>query len=104
MGFNVQGDLGGWTFYTTQRGEVVFFPKSPPLNPPTAKQMVQRCKFAQAGKLWKCKTEEAREQWRLAVRRANLRLTGYNLWTYWITTSDEPALRTIERETNLVLI
>ena len=49
LGFNTQGDLGPWTFYTSKRKGLVFFAKAPPLEPPSLMQNHKRNKFRLAG-------------------------------------------------------
>ncbi len=104
LGTHVTGDFGPWTFYTSRRSGVVFFPRAPALQPATPLQIHWRNKFRLAGTIWQELTEEQRQQWHLAEHRANLSITGYNLFTYFILTDDVPAILTIERQTGLNLI
>lgn len=104
MGFNTQGDLGGWTFYTSQRGALVFFPKAPPLNPPSHKQKLRQQTFTVAAIGWQNLGEAGRQKWRDATGKANLRITAYNLYTYWSVTKNDAIIETIERQTGISLI
>lgn len=104
LGFNTQGDLGPWTFYTSKRNGLVWFTKAPPLEPPSLLQTHQRNKFRLAGYIWRALTPEARETWLRAARQANLRISGYNLFVYWITTQDDDAIKTVQRQTDIDLI
>lgn len=104
LGWNTQGDLGGWTFYTTRRGDLVFFPQAPPLNPPTPDQIWQRNKFKLVAKVWNALLATTREAWNTAAVSANLRIHGYNLFSYYQLTKDRPAIRTVERNTHIQLL
>lgn len=104
LGFGPTGDLGALTIYTDKRGNIVAFPKSPPLLPPTYWQVAQRNRFRLAGQAWQTITATTREQWNTAAKRLNAAVTGYNLFLYWQLTDDMPAIRTIERQTHTRLI
>jgi len=104
LGFNATGDLGPWTFYTSKRAGLVWFIKAPPLEPPSPLQVHQRNKFRLTGYLWRALSPEQQADWSLAQARANLAITGYNLFTYYVTTGDAPAIVTVERQTGLDLI
>ncbi len=104
LGFNTQGDLGPWTFYTSKRNGLVFFQKSPPLEPPSRKQIHQRNKFRLAGMVWRSLTPPQREAWQTAATAARLQITGYNLFVYYITRNDAPVVETVERLSNVSLI
>ncbi len=104
LGFNTQGDLGPWTFYTSKTKGLVFFQKSPPLEPPSRAQIHQRNKFRLVGMIWQSLTVDQRKEWELASKRAHLQITGYNLFTYYILTSDAAAIMTVERDAGVDLI
>lgn len=104
LGWSTQGDLGPLTMYTSRRGNLVFFDKAPPLNPPSQLQIYFRDRWRIAAAAWRDLTDEQRATWLLAARRANLMIGGYNLWIYWRTTEDSPSIETIERQTGLVLM
>lgn len=97
LGFNTQGDLGPWTFYTSKRKGLVFFQKAPPLEPPSRKQIHQRNKFRLAGMIWRSLAAEQRRAWNDCAKKAALQITGYNLFTYYITRDDAAAIETVER-------
>lgn len=97
LGFNTQGDLGPWTFYTSKRKGLVFFQKAPPLEPPSRKQIHQRNKFRLAGMIWRSLSAEQRRSWNQAAQLAHLQITGYNLFTYYITKNDSAVVETVER-------
>lgn len=99
LGLNVQGDIGPITLYTSARGKLVGFLRAPPLNPPTAKQQVIRERFQIAATKWREATATTRLQWRQLARKANLGITGYNLWTWFCYTANEASLRSLELTT-----
>ena len=103
LGCLVGGDLGPYTFYKNKRGLTVWFPKSPPLKPPSPKQTVQRNQFRIAGACWASLTPEQREQWNLAGRRASLCMTGYNLYLHFNTTGDQARRNTLAARTKTTL-
>lgn len=104
LGFNTQGDLGPWTFYTSKRKGLVFFAKAPPLEPPSLMQIHQRNKFRLAGYVWRTLPEDVQGSWQTAARRASLRITGYNLFVHWITKQDDTVIHTIEAQSRIKLI
>ncbi len=104
LGLNAQGDVGPITIYQSQRGARVWFPKQMKGKPPSPARTVQRNRFRLAAYLWRALTPEKRATWLLAATRARLRVTGYNLWTYWILKKDLPVIRTIEKLTGLSLV
>lgn len=104
LGFNTQGDLGPYTFYTSKRKGLVFFQKSPPLEPPSLAQIHQRNKFRITGFIWQALAAEQRATWLKAAHLADLQITGYNLFTYYVLTEDVAAIETVERLARVDLI
>ena len=104
IGLRPTGDLGPLTAYTSKRGKVVWFLKSPPHGPPSVHQLRQRNTFRLVAKTWSQMTAGEREQWSLAERRAYLDITGYNLFVWYNTVGDDQIIKTIERKTNTNLI
>ena len=103
IGFNCTGDMGPYTFYRSSKGQLVFFPRAPALNPPTMTQRVIRQRFVTAGALWRGLTDANQADWLRATVLAKLRITGYNLWLYWCMTSDRGAIAYVERVSGLTL-
>ncbi len=104
IGMNPTGDLGGLTAYTSRRAGTVWFPKSPPLTPPTPWQLIQRNRFRSIAWAWRAKTQQQRDDWLEACRRARLILNGYQLWVWWEHSRDRGSLATIERLSGIELI
>lgn len=104
LGFNTQGDLGPWTFYTSKRKGLVFFQKAPPLEPPSRKQIHQRNKFRLTAMIWRGLAQQQRDDWNQAALTARLQITGYNLFTYYVTRNDVAAITTVEQQANIQLL
>lgn len=104
LGWNTQGDLGPFTFYTSKRKGLIWYDKAPPTCPPTPLQLLQRGRWATAAAAWTQQTPATRASWNLAAARAHLRIGGLNLWMYHRLSFDEGAIRTIESQTGLTLL
>lgn len=104
LGTHVTGDFGPWTFYTSRRSGVVFFPRAPALQPPTPLQTHWRNQFRLAGYVWRRLSPESRANWLAAAHKAHLSIGGYNLFTYFILTNDTATIETVERHSGLDLI
>jgi len=104
FGFNTQGDLGPYTFYTDKRKGLVFFLRAPPLQPPSKLQTTVRNNIRLAAMSWKSLNQSHRDRWELASKKAHLKITGYNLFVFWTIKHDDACIHTIERLTNLNLI
>jgi len=103
-GWNTQGDFGPWTFFTDKRRGLVWFLKAPPLEPPSQWQSSIRNKIRITGYTWRAIGPKAKADWQRAAKRAHLKITGYNLFTYYITTGDAAAIATIQRLAKIQLI
>jgi len=104
LGFNTQGDLGPWTFYTDKQKGLVFFVKSPPLEPPSLLQTSVRNKIRLAAYTWRSLSAAQRSDWETASKRCHLQIHGYNLFIFWILRREDAAIHTIERLSNIKLI
>ncbi len=104
LGWNIQGDLGPWTFYTSQRKGLVWFLKAPPKTPPTVSQVHQRNKFRIAAVCWNKLTPQQREDWRIACLQANLAISGYNFFVFYLTNGTDAHVQTIERQSHRTLL
>jgi len=104
LALDIQGDVADYTCYVSRRGDVVYFPKMPPEVPKSTSQEYRRELFRLAAAAWQQKTKADKARWEKATKAASLKLTGYNLWTFWYVTEDEPVIRTIERQTGITLL
>jgi len=103
IGWRVSGDMGPYTFYTSRRGNVVYFPKAPPLNPPSQQQLEQRAKFIAAASAWKELNQYQQGQWQLAATKAGCICTGYNLFVHYIATPTTAYIDTVSRQSGITL-
>lgn len=104
IGWNSQGDLGPWTLYTDKRKGLVFFVKSPPLEPPSQLQTSIRNRIRLAAYTWRNLSPLQRRDWATVAKRAHLKIHGYNLFVFWITRKEDAAIHTLERMTKIKLI
>lgn len=104
LGLGATGDLGPYTFYTKANGKLVWFLKAPPTSPPTFHQLRNQACFTTAADLWKMLPDFLKANWKLAAKKARLRMGGYALWTYYFISGDKAAIKTIEHQTNLELL
>ncbi len=103
LGFKVQGDLGGITCYTSKRDRVVWYPKAPPKMPPSDEQVRERDGFRRIGDSWAMLTVEEKAQWKEVATKAHLRISGYNLFSFWMLKHDLAAIKTLVRQTKVLL-
>lgn len=104
LGFAIQGDLGPLTTYTNRRGNLVYFDKAPPLNPPSQLQEIIKNRFKQTATAWRALTEQKRKDWQTAADKSYANVTGYNLFTYWTLTMRKTDIQTIERQSGIQLL
>jgi hypothetical protein len=104
LGVLTNGDFGPYTFYTSRRGNLVFFPKTWPKDPATYHQSLNRDRWRAAGVRWRSVTQQTRDLWSLMARRANLTITGYNLFVYYIIGKNVKVIETIQRNTGIDVI
>lgn len=104
IGFRPTGDLGAFTIYSSLRQGTVWFIKSPPLEPPSVRQLHYRNLFRSAAAAWRTLTPEKRNDWLLAARRAYLSINGYNLFVWYQLKRDRATLATVERVSRLTLV
>jgi len=99
----MQGDLAGMTCYTAKNNKVVWFVKSPPLEPPSLSQLQFRNIFRLYAQTWGTMKAIERQTWNDAARLGRLRINGYNLFSWWMRTRDDAVLETIERQTGVII-
>ena len=104
MGWNVQGDLAGITYYTSKRNGLVAFPKAPPLVPPSPLQTVMRNRFRLIATAWRSLPKAKREAWMRLATASRLWCHGYNLFVFWIQKKDDAPIRTMERRTGIKVL
>jgi len=104
LGYNTQGDLGPWTFYTSRRRQLVFFLRAPPKVPASQLQNAQRNKFRLAANLWNELTPADQNQWEIASKRSSSKCTGYDIFVWWVCRQDNPTIETLQRNTRTQLV
>lgn len=97
-GWNIQGDIGGLTCYTSRKRGVVVFIKAPPRVPPSFAQIHQRNRFRAAGQAWQSMGHTEREKWRTLCNRLKLRIGPPALFFYWYLKTAHQHIRTIEHQ------
>jgi len=103
LGFNTQGDIGGLTMYRSKRKALIIFASTSPKEPPSRRQIVQRNRLRLVGRQWQALPADERRRWELAARLAHLRVSGFNLFTYWLLRNDRAAVATIEHQSGITL-
>jgi len=103
IGLQVSGDFGDLTIYTDRFGRKIAFPKSPPKEPPSAKQVALRSAFKTAQASWSALTAAQKKTLEQACHKTSIPLTGQNLWIHSVLTKDNSAYLTIEKQSGLTL-
>lgn len=79
IGLMVSGDVDGITIYTDRYGRKVAYPKSPPKEPPSARQVGCRNRFKMAQAQYTALSLAEKTAYEDLTKLANLALTGQNL-------------------------
>ncbi len=103
LGFAIQGDLGPLTMYRAASHKVVIFPMTWPKEPATAWQIANRERFRTIAAVWSTLLTATRAAWLRIAYVAHLRITGYNLFTYYMIKADAAAIATLEQQTGIDL-
>ena len=101
LGLTVSGDFGDVTIYTDRFGHKVFFPRSPPKEPPTARQTLQRGRFRSAVQAYMALTKAEKLAWELITKKSSCCLTGQNLYIKIALTHQYDALTTLRKQTGI---
>lgn len=104
VGIVAWGDIGAITMYRSQRGKIIWFSKTWPDKPASLLQQAQRDRMSVAAGLWQLLSQWQKGQWELCTHRASLCMNGYQLFQHWRLTQDESAIRTLERQTDTILL
>lgn len=99
----ISGDIGPLSFYNTATGKLVCFPVTVPKEPPSPAQLAMRQRWRQAMRSWSLLPQQHKDQWRLAVNAAGLKITAINLWLWYQLYRDRDTLATIERQSGVTL-
>lgn len=97
----VAGDFGDLTVYTDRHQRKVWYPRAPPKEPPTDRQMHQRHLFTLAQRSWAALTPQEKKDLEDMCRRTSASLTGQNLWMSCHIKGDWSTLETISRQAGI---
>lgn len=103
VGIEVSGDIGDLTIYTDRFGQKVAFPKSPPKEPPSRLQIIQRASFRTAQAAWAALTPVEKSNLEEATKRVSAPLTGQNLFISAVIRDSNADLITFESQSGLPL-
>lgn len=103
LGWNTQGDLGPYTFYTSRRKKLVFYLKAPPQEAPSYLRLLNQQRWSLIAASWRTLTPAQQAAWATAARKARLKITARNLYYYYHTTRDAPAVATVARHAGMTL-
>jgi hypothetical protein len=103
LALDLNGDVGGLTTYTNRRHKIIAFPQAPPTVPPTPNQIIQRARLRTIALAWLALGAPQRAMWRVAATRANLSISGWNLYAACKMRKDWSYAQTIENQTHIVL-
>jgi hypothetical protein len=95
----LQGDIGPFTTWTSKRQGVVILLKAPPDKPPSRLQFARRQAMRAAAINWNALSSVSRSSWRRACIYAQLRITPFALFFYFLDKRDHAVIDTIRRIT-----
>lgn len=101
IGLIVSGDVDGITIYTDRHSRKIAYPKAPPKEPPTPEQVAIRARFKAAQAEYMTHPLPKRELWENICRRANLCMTGQNLFIHVAMKHTYASLDTLMRQTGI---
>lgn len=103
LGLIASGDVDGLSIYTDRHGRKIAYPKAPPEKPPSPLQVYQRTRFKDAMSNWRNATQSTRTNYETVSLRANLAMTGLNLWLHFSLKGRPAALATLSLQTGITL-
>lgn len=103
IGMEVSGDIDGLTIYTNRFGKKVAFPKAPPKEPPSARQIIQRAAFKTAQAAWMNLSGTQKTSLEDATKKVSAPLTGQNLYISSIIRNSNSDLITFESQSGITL-
>ncbi len=104
LGYLTNGDLGPYTFYTSHRKRLVVFLKTWPKDPASYNQKLNRDKWRHAALRWQSLPQSVKDDWKQLGRKANLTITGYNLYIHYITGSGTSTVEACQRNTGINVV
>jgi hypothetical protein len=104
LGLIVSGDIDGLTIYTDRHGRKVAYPKAPPKEPPTDFQIYYRNRFKTAQANYMALTAPQKADYEDLTKRANLCLTGQNLFIHVALKHTFGLLDTLQQQTGVTVV
>lgn len=104
IGLRIQGDLGPYTCYRSSRRGVIWYPKAPPLKPPSDLQADQRDKWKDQIEDWTELPDAERQAWKDLADKGHIHMTGMNLYLWWRSSFDDAVIHTLERQTGITVL
>ena len=104
LGVNTNGDVGPYTIYTSARKRLVVFLKTWPKDPATYNQNLNRNRWRHAAARWRSLSTAVKDDWTKLARNANVTVTGYNLFMFYMLDKDIAVIRTLEQLTRVDVI
>jgi len=101
LGTTTNGDIGPFTVYTSSRKKLVIFLKTWPKDPATYHQKLNRDRFRHAAARWRSLSTTDKDAWSRLARRANLTISGFNLFIHYMMGKGTEAVHTCERLTGI---
>lgn len=103
IGLIVSGDVDGLTIYTDRHSRKIAYPKSPPKEPPTAKQTFLRNRFRLAQEQYMALSPADRAEWERLAIAAGLCMTGQNLLIHVAMKDSFAMLATLMQQTGITV-
>lgn len=103
IGMIVSGDIGPLTIYTDRFGRKVPFPRSPPKQPPSAKQSERRSQFRQAVINYMALSKGEKQKWENLTKKLSIPQTGQNLYISLSFSQDNSAFQTVLSQAHMTL-
>lgn len=104
LGSNTNGDCGPYTFYTSRRKKLVIFLKTWPKDPATYHQKLNRDRWRHAAVRWRALTPQTQTAWKTLGLRANLTISGYNLFIHYMMGKGTETVHACQRIAKLDVI
>jgi len=104
IGLIVSGDVDGITIYTDRYNRKVAYPKSPPKEPPTQMQVDVRNRFKSAQAEYMGLTPPQKKAYESLTKKANLCMTGQNLFIHVAMKLTYGTLTTLQEQTGVTVV
>lgn len=103
IGLIVSGDVDGITIYTDRHNRKVAYPKAPPKEPPTQMQVDVRARFGSAQAEYMGLSPLQKAAYEELTKKANLCMTGQNLFIHVAMKRTFGTLTTLEEQTGVAV-